>query len=203
VRDKDEDFPAVVHVVLTSCRPGRSPDASMPGRYTGGGLQTTTIRREISRFQPAPASDLCNVRVEWVVQYRIKNPEHYLFKIGGDSSGNPERNAHDLIGDVSEAVALALLAAGKRIAGQKAPIAELQERSQGRPQSLWAPLRKRSSCTCHRYKVYSGVLRTALTGLASNPISFKGKAISSYIPSGTPSSTSPSRIAMSCFRQAM
>ena len=49
-------------------------------------------------------ADLNLAHVEWVVQYRIKNPEHYLFKIGGGRRGNPVSNAHDLIGDVSEAV---------------------------------------------------------------------------------------------------
>ena len=42
--------------------------------------------------------------MEWVVQYRIQNPKHYLFNIGGERRTDPAINARDLISDVSEAV---------------------------------------------------------------------------------------------------
>ncbi|MFQ5589925.1 MAG: FtsH protease activity modulator HflK [Phycisphaerae bacterium] len=49
-------------------------------------------------------ADLNLAHVEWVVLYRIKDPEDYLFNIGGDGTSAPDANARNLIGDVSEAV---------------------------------------------------------------------------------------------------
>jgi membrane protease subunit HflK len=46
--------------------------------------------------------DLNLAHVEWVVQYRIADAQHYLFKIGGSAS--PALNADDLIQDASESV---------------------------------------------------------------------------------------------------
>jgi membrane protease subunit HflK len=48
--------------------------------------------------------DLNLARVEWVVQYRIDEPQKYLFKIGGDPGADASANARDLIRDVSESV---------------------------------------------------------------------------------------------------
>ena len=49
-------------------------------------------------------ADLNLAHVEWAVLYRIGDPNKYLFKIGGGPGSDPERNARDLIRDVSEAV---------------------------------------------------------------------------------------------------
>jgi membrane protease subunit HflK len=71
-----------------------------PGRrtqYARPGEQDTNMARMLT-------GDLNLAHVEWVVQYRIKSPEDYLFKIGGEVRTRPEDNAADLISDVSEAV---------------------------------------------------------------------------------------------------
>lgn len=62
---------------------------------------STDEHRTMARMLTA---DLNLAHVEWVVQYRIENPEDYLFKIGGETRGDPAANARDLIRDISEAV---------------------------------------------------------------------------------------------------
>lgn len=62
---------------------------------------TTDQHKTMARMLTA---DLNLAHVEWVVQYRIKSPEDYLFKIGGERRASPDLNARDLIRDVSEAV---------------------------------------------------------------------------------------------------
>ncbi len=50
-------------------------------------------------------ADLNLAHVEWVVQFRVPEPKHYLFNIGGEFQyTSPEQNAWELISDVSEAV---------------------------------------------------------------------------------------------------
>lgn len=73
---------------------------TMPGRRTQF-APSTDERNTMARMLTA---DLNLAHVEWVVQYRIQNPEDYLFKIGGERSSDPARDARDLIRDVSEAV---------------------------------------------------------------------------------------------------
>lgn len=58
-------------------------------------------RRHMSRML---TGDLNLALVEWVVQYKIKDPYHYLFKIGGERGSHHSENARLLISDVSEAV---------------------------------------------------------------------------------------------------
>ncbi|MCG8409190.1 MAG: FtsH protease activity modulator HflK [Phycisphaerales bacterium] len=58
-------------------------------------------RKRMSRML---TGDLNLALVEWVVQYQIKDPYHYLFKIGGDRGSSHSDNARLLISDVSEAV---------------------------------------------------------------------------------------------------
>ncbi len=62
---------------------------------------TTEYDKTMARMLTA---DLNLAHVEWVVQYRIKAPEDYLFKIGGERGTDPAINAQYLIRDVSEAV---------------------------------------------------------------------------------------------------
>ena len=71
-----------------------------PGRRTQF-APSTEERRTMARMLTA---DLNLAHVEWVVQYRIQKPQDYLFKIGGERSSDPARDARDLIRDVSEAV---------------------------------------------------------------------------------------------------
>lgn len=71
-----------------------------PGRrtqYAPSSEQDRTMARMLT-------ADLNLAHVEWVVQYRIQEPEDYLFRIGGDRRANAAMNARDLIRDVSEAV---------------------------------------------------------------------------------------------------
>ncbi len=63
--------------------------------------QESESDRTLARMLTA---DLNLAHVEWVVQYRIKDADKYLFKIGGEARSTPARNARDLIGDVSEAI---------------------------------------------------------------------------------------------------
>jgi len=71
---------------------------------TGRNKQYAAPREEDNSMARMLTGDLNLAHVTWVVLYRVKNPEHYLFKIGGDRGDSPERNARDLIRDVSEAV---------------------------------------------------------------------------------------------------
>ncbi len=61
-------------------------------------------REDLKMMARMLTGDLNLAHVEWVVQYRIKEPEDYLFKIGGERWTDPATNAEDLIRDVSEAV---------------------------------------------------------------------------------------------------
>ncbi len=69
-----------------------------PGRRTQYAA-TSDSQKTMARIL---TGDLNLAHVEWVVQYRISDPNDYLFKIGGGPS--QPANAADLIGDVSEAV---------------------------------------------------------------------------------------------------
>ena len=60
--------------------------------------------KESARVSRMLTGDLNLAHVEWVVQYRIRNPKNYLFKIGGDPGHSADQNATELIGDISEAV---------------------------------------------------------------------------------------------------
>ena len=71
-----------------------------PGKRTQF-APTTAEHRTMARMLTA---DLNLAHVEWVVQYRIQEPQDYLFKIGGDPRSDSAGNARDLIRDVSEAV---------------------------------------------------------------------------------------------------
>lgn len=71
--------------------PGRRTQYARPGEHD------KTMARMLT-------ADLNLAHVEWVVQYRIKSAENYLFKIGGDRRSTAHANATDLISDVSEAV---------------------------------------------------------------------------------------------------
>lgn len=71
------------------------------------GRRTTYVRPTAEHATTARmlTADLNLAHVEWAVQYRIPEPENYLFKIGGEFPYNsPQQNAWDLISDVSEAV---------------------------------------------------------------------------------------------------
>ncbi len=78
------------------------------------GYRTAVAGRRTRFARPAEAdttmarmltADLNLAHVEWVVLYRIKKPEDYLFKIGGERwTDSAATNARDLIRDVSEAV---------------------------------------------------------------------------------------------------
>ena len=69
-----------------------------PGRRTVYASQTGDHRTEARML----TGDLNLCHVEWILQYRIKDPFFYLFHIGGHRM--PRAAAEDLIHDVSEAV---------------------------------------------------------------------------------------------------
>lgn len=72
-----------------------------PGRRT----QYARPTEDLQTMARMLTADLNLAHVEWVVQYRIPEPQNYLFKIGGEyASDSPHQNARDLISDVSEAV---------------------------------------------------------------------------------------------------
>jgi len=71
-----------------------------PGRVTRYAPKT----EESARVSRMLTGDLNLAHVEWVVQYRIRNPKDYLFKIGGDPGRSADQNARELISDVAEAV---------------------------------------------------------------------------------------------------
>lgn len=75
-------------------------------RTVSAGRQTeyadeTEHDRTLARMLTA---DLNLAHVEWVVQYQVKNPEDYLFRVGGDRDAGAATNARELIRDISEAV---------------------------------------------------------------------------------------------------
>ena len=74
----------------------RTLTAGRRTEYARPGSQDKTIARMLT-------ADLNLAHVEWVVQYRIIDPESYLFRIGGERRSDPSTNARDLIADVSEA----------------------------------------------------------------------------------------------------
>ena len=69
-----------------------------PGRVTRYAPQT----EEFEEVALMLTGDLNLAHVEWIVQYRIKDPRDYLFQIGGDPRA--EAAVGDLIRNVSEAV---------------------------------------------------------------------------------------------------
>ncbi|MFQ5429699.1 MAG: FtsH protease activity modulator HflK [Phycisphaerae bacterium] len=72
----------------------------VPGRRTRFAPRT----QESDRVSRMLTGDLNLAHVEWVVQYRVRDPKHYLFRIGGDPGQNASENARELISEVSEAV---------------------------------------------------------------------------------------------------
>ncbi len=64
-------------------------------RTISAGVQTTYSRKDYSDESLLLTGDLNITDVEWIVQYKIKDPVHYLFRV---------RNVEDTIRDVSESV---------------------------------------------------------------------------------------------------
>jgi membrane protease subunit HflK len=70
----------------------------------GQRTQYAATTDEHKRMARMLTGDLNLAHVEWVVQYRIKEPLLYLFKIGGEGNTTPDQNARNLISDAAEAV---------------------------------------------------------------------------------------------------
>lgn len=80
----------------------RTVEFGFAAAQTGRGtvyVQQTADHRTVARML---TGDLNLCHVEWILQYRIKDPFQYLFHIGGHPSA--QFAAEDLIRDVSEAV---------------------------------------------------------------------------------------------------
>ncbi len=75
----------------------RTLEAGRRTRYAAESDNQKTMARMLT-------ADLNLAHVEWAVQYRIKDPNQYLFKVGGEAGKTPTENVRDLISDVSEAV---------------------------------------------------------------------------------------------------
>ena len=71
-----------------------------PGRVTRYARSTPKTQTVASML----TGDLNLAHVEWIIQYRIKNAQDYLFKIGLGDRNSVDAAVRDIISDVSEAV---------------------------------------------------------------------------------------------------